>query len=141
MATDVKKIINDYVSAMNSHDVNKAVSLWADNGVYENLGTESVMHGKKELTDMLSASFVDIPDAKYELKSLFGANDWACTEWVLSGTHAHSSLSKIPATGKTFSLRGASIVQFRGGKIARETDYYNLTTFLQQVGLMPGQPK
>ena len=141
MTTDAKKISNDCIGAWNSHDVNKVVSFYTDDCFYEDLAFGIVNHGKKELTAFVNTSFVDMPDLKFEVKSVFGAGAWGVTEWVMSGTFAHSSLPAMPATGKTFSLRGASIVQFRGGKIARETDYYNLTTFLQQVGLMPAQPK
>ena len=85
--------------------------------------------------------FVDFPDFKIETKSAFGAGDWSGSEWVMSGTFAYSSIPSMTATGKTFSVRGASVTQLRNGKISRNSDYWNMTTFLQQVGLMPGQPK
>jgi hypothetical protein len=47
----------------------------------------------------------------------------------------------IPATGKTFSIRVAGIYELQDGKYSRETIYMNMVTFLQQVGLMPGQSK
>ena len=55
MATDVKKILDDFLLAMNSHDTNKAVSFWTDDCIYENWGSELVKHGKKELTDMINS--------------------------------------------------------------------------------------
>jgi hypothetical protein len=62
-------------------------------------------------------------------------------ERVDSGTFAHSHILAMTATGKTFSLRAASIVQLHKGKVIRQSDYYNAVTFMQQVGLMPMQPK
>jgi steroid delta-isomerase-like uncharacterized protein len=141
MATDVKKMMDDYVIAWNSHDVNKILSFVADDCTYEDLGLGIVNHGKKELTAFISSMLVDFPDFKFELKSVFGAGDWAGMEWVMSGTFAHSSIPGITATGKPFSIRGASIIQLHNGKISRSSDYYNMVTFLQQVGLMPGPPK
>jgi steroid delta-isomerase-like uncharacterized protein len=112
-----------------------------DDCVHEDLGSGAVSHGKKELTTFLNTIWGDFPDLNFELKSLFGAGDWVGKEYVFTGTHAHTSMHGIPATGKKFSLRGATIYQFRNGKIIHESAYYNMTTFLQQVGLMPGQPK
>jgi len=59
----------------------------------------------------------------------------------MSGTLAHSSIPGVPATGKKFSVRGAAITEFRGGKISRNTNYWNLASMLQQVGVMPGPPQ
>jgi len=33
-------------------------------------------------------------------------------------------------------VRGASVVEFRDGKISRESDYWDLATYLKQVGLI-----
>jgi len=49
-------------------------------------------------------------------------------------------MAGIPATGKKFSFRGANIQEYRNDKIKRETDYWNMMTFLQQVGLAPSAP-
>jgi len=141
MVEDMKKMLDEYMSAWNSHDTNKIVSFFTDDGVIEDLALGLVSNGKKELTDNNKSAFVDVPDMKFEVKSVFVSGDWAGMEWVMSDTHTNSRLSKIPATGKAFSVRGATVYQFHGGKIRRETDYYNLVTILQQVGLMPAQPK
>jgi predicted ester cyclase len=58
----------------------------------------------------------------------------------MSGTMAHSSIPGVPATGKRFSVRAASVMELRNGKIRRETDYYNPMTIMHQVGGMPSQP-
>ena len=141
MATDAKKMANDCNKAWNSHDVKKIMEFYTDDCIYEDVALGIVKHGKKELTDFLNSFFVDVPDVKFELKSVFGTGDWAGMEYVMSGTHVHSSIPTMPATGKTYSLRIASIVQLHKGKIIRQSDYWNMMTMLQQVGLMPGQPK
>lgn len=143
MAMDAKKMANECNKAWNSHDVNKILEFYTDDCVYEDLGNGIACHGKKEFTDYINSMFIDFPDAKWEVKSAFGNNDWAAIEWIMSGTHTKSTMTKnaIPATGKTFSVRQAGIHQLRNGKYSRETGYYNLVTVLQQVGLMPTPPK
>lgn len=141
MATDAEKMMKDYLAAWNSHDVNKILSFVTDDCVYEDMALGVVNHGKKELTAYINSMVVDIPDLKLEMKSAFGAGDWIGGEWVMTGTQAHSSHFGLPATGKRFSIRGASITELRYGKISRNTDYWNLASFLQQLGLMPVPPK
>jgi ketosteroid isomerase-like protein len=78
-------------------------------------------------------------DAVYDCN--FIAGDQGAGEWVMSGTFAQSTTPGVTATGKKFSVRGATINEFRGGKISRNTNYWNLAEFLQQVGLMPSPPQ
>ena len=141
MATDLEKMMNDYLAATNSHDMERILFFFTDDVVYEDVALGKVNHGKKELRDFFNSFFVDIPDIKIEVKSSFGAGDWSAGEWVMSGTFAHSSIPGLAATGKSFSVRGVSITEFRKGKISRNSDYWNMTSFLQQVGLMPPPPK
>jgi steroid delta-isomerase-like uncharacterized protein len=141
MATDTKNMLGEYMLAWNSHDVDKILSFFTDDCVYEDLGIGVVSKGKKELTGFVNSSLVGVPDVKFQVKSVFVAGDWVGSEYVMSGTFVHSTIPAMPATGKTFSIRCASILQLRKGKISRETDYYNLATLLQQIGLMPRQPK
>ena len=141
MATDVKKMMGELLSVWNSHDVNKIVYFFTDDGIFEDVAAGIVKHGKKEISDYLNSMFIDMPDFKFELKSVFGSGDWMGVEVVMSGTFAHSSMLGVPATGKTFSVRCAGIYQMRDGKISRKSVYMNMVTFLQQVGLMPTPPK
>jgi steroid delta-isomerase-like uncharacterized protein len=57
-------------------------------------------------------------------------------EWVMRGTHDRSG-PMLPATGKSLAIRGVSVGEMRDGKIVRNTDYWNMTEFLTQVGVMP----
>lgn len=141
MAKDTKKLINDYGLALNSHDVNKVISFWADEGIREDIPQGIVSNGKKEVAAFYTSMFVNFPDFKGELKSVFGAGSWAVVEYIMSGTQVNSNRFGKPTNGKPYSFRGAEIFQFSNGKIIRQSDYYNLLTPLQQLGLMPGQPK
>jgi len=135
MTTDIEKMFKDYTAAWNSHDVEKIAAFFTEYGVHEDVAVGSVYHGKDELKVGISPLFAACPDFKLELKSLFGTPDWVAQEWVMTGTQtgAFSGLG-IPPTGKSFSIRGASITKLRGDKIARNTDYWNLTSMLQQLG-------
>jgi len=141
MATDMEKMMKDYIAAWNSHDVNKILSFFTDDCVYEDAALGVVNHGKKELRAFAKFIFTDMPDFKLEIKSAFSAGDWAVDEAVMTGTFAHSSIPGMQATGKRFSVRAASIRELRKGKISRNTDYWDRVTYMQQVGAMPAPPK
>ncbi len=141
MASDMEKMMIDYLAAMNAHDVEKVLTFFTDDAVYDCMPRGKVSRGKKEIKDFLNSTNANFPDFKLEMKSGFNAGDWGAGEWVMSGTFAHSDIPEMPATGKKFSVRGASIIEFSGGKVSRHTNYWNLASFLQQVGLMPGPPQ
>jgi len=67
------------------------------------------------------------------MKSLVVTENTAATEWVSEGIQT-GRIGDLPASGNSFRLRGASILGFRDGKIATVTDYYDMSTFLRQLG-------
>ena len=139
MAAITAKVVKDYIAAINSHDVERIASFFTDDCVFEDQAFGIVSHGKKELKEIFTATFVASPDLKVKLKSFFSAGDWIASEWVMSGTSVGDFLG-VKGTGKKWSVRGASITQYSKGKIKRDSDYYNLITILQQTGLLPGTP-
>jgi steroid delta-isomerase-like uncharacterized protein len=133
-------IDNDVIAAWNAHDPDKILSFFSDDVLYEDLAIGKTMHGKQELAEFIKLTLNDIPDFHIEATSLIVSGDWVASEAIMSGTMAHSSIPGIPATGKSFSLRAASIMELSNGKIRRETDYYNAITMMQQIGAIPSQP-
>ena len=133
MATDVERMFEDYLAAWNSHDVEKIASFFTDDCVYEDVALGAVNRGKEQVRAYLSGTFNGFPDFKIERTSNFVAGDWRGAEWIMSGTHT-GDIPGLPVTGKSFSIRGASITKLRGGKIARNTDYWNLISMLEQLG-------
>jgi len=88
MATDAEKMMNDYLAAWNSHDVEKLLTFFTDDAVYECTPMGKVSRGKKEIKDFFSSTFgrrvgherhlcqQQHPwDASYR-QELFGARRW-----------------------------------------------------------------
>jgi steroid delta-isomerase-like uncharacterized protein len=109
--------------------VEKIISLFTNDCVYESLASGLVNRGNKQLGDYIKATFSWSPDLKFEMKSFFGTDKWIGTEWLMTGTHV-GALPGIPATNKRFSIRGTSVIELRKGKISRNSDYWNIMTFL-----------
>lgn len=140
MTNEIEKMIKDWTAAWNSHDLDKAISFYADDCILEDSGGGVVCHGKKELIALYKSTFIDFPDLRFESKSLFNTSNSVAWEWTMTGTHTHSSNPAIKATGKRFSVRGASIVEIHNLKVRQETLYIDSLTLMQQLGLVPSTP-
>ena len=62
--------MDDYLTAWNSHDINKILSFFTDDGIYEDVAHGIMNQGKKEITGYLNTSFIDFPDLKVEIKTI-----------------------------------------------------------------------
>jgi len=136
LATNVQRVYKDYIVAYNSHDVAKIGALWTEDAVWEDVASGQLAHGKKELLVSFRDIFAAVPNVTCELTFFFSAGNRIAAEWVETGTQT-GDWGGIPATGKSYSIRGASIAELKNGKISRETSYLNMADFLQQLGLMP----
>jgi len=137
MATSsLDRMFEDWAAAWSLHDVEKLLSLCTDDCVYEDVTMGALNRGKAEVKAFADAVFAAFPDFKVQLMSGFTADNWAGAEWTMSGTH-RGDLPGMPATGKSFSVRGSTVCELQAGKIKRNPDYWDMVTFLKQTGLMP----
>jgi steroid delta-isomerase-like uncharacterized protein len=132
------RILDEWATAWSapSHDIERVLALFTDDCLYEDVTMGVVNHGKGELKTFAELVFTVFPDFKIEMTSSFVSGKWAGGEWSMSGTH-QGAMPGLPATGRRFSVRGATILELQSGKIRRCSDYWDMTTFLKQVGLMP----
>jgi steroid delta-isomerase-like uncharacterized protein len=139
MATSaVEGVLDEWAAAWSAHNTEKILALYTDDCVHEDVTFGVVKHGKEALRAFAEGTFVVVPDFTVAVTARGGADTWGLLEWVLSGTH-HGNLPGLPATGKRFSVRGATIVELREGKIRRCSDYFDAATFMRQVGLLPAK--
>jgi steroid delta-isomerase-like uncharacterized protein len=72
----------------------------------------------------------------FTIKDVFGQGDKLVKYWNFKGTHTGEFFG-IPATGKTVSIDGTTLVRMANGKIAEERDFYDNLDFMTQLGLAP----
>lgn len=116
-------------------DVEKIVSYFAEECVCENVPREAVYHTKGGVLAYVRATYEAVPDLKVTATSIFVSGDWAACEWVMAGTTSMATPDS-PGAGKSFSVRGSSIIQLKDGKIRRLSDYWDRETFLRQIGVL-----
>ena len=130
--------LQEWAAAWSAGDADRLASIFTDDCVYEDVPMGVLTHGKAELRAFANGIFAVIPDFAVELTAHFAADGWAGLEWTMSGTH-RGDLPGLPATGKPFTLRGASILELSSGQLARCTDYWDMVSFLKQIGAMPSE--
>jgi steroid delta-isomerase-like uncharacterized protein len=133
--SQVGTLFDGWAAAWSSQDIDRILTLCTDDCIYEDVTMSAVSRGKSEIRTFAGAVFGAFPDFKIEMTTGFVAGDRAAAEWTMSGTHK-GDLPNLPATGKRFSIRGATICELRDGRIKRVSDYWDMVTFLKQIGLM-----
>jgi steroid delta-isomerase-like uncharacterized protein len=130
--------LEEWAAAWSAQDRDRLAAIFTDDCVYEDETMGVLTRGKAELKAFADGIFAAIPDFAVELSSRFTAGSWAAMEWIMSGTH-RGDLPGLPATGKPFALRGASILELSSGRLARCTDYWDMESLLRQIGAMPSE--
>ncbi len=81
------------------------------------------------------------PDFKVTTNRIFGEGEWACLEFVFSGTHKgpypSPSGRAIPPSGRPLRSSECEVFRVKGGKIVEIHAYWDELGYLQQLGAAP----
>jgi steroid delta-isomerase-like uncharacterized protein len=138
---DVNAFLTSYRDAWNSHDVDAIAGFFTDDGVYEDVAMARVNRGTDEIRAFAAETFKAFPDFALvdEGDPLVTDDTRYAVAWTMSGTHS-GEIPGLPITNKSWSIRGVSVGEITGDKIARNADYWNMADFLVQVGILPPMP-
>jgi steroid delta-isomerase-like uncharacterized protein len=131
-----EKIGRAWAAAWNSHRADAVAALFTADGVYEDVPTAAVNRGRAEIRAFAQFYFTAVPDLKITLVKSHVKGGHGSIEWIFSGTD-----KGVFGTGKKFAVRGATVLDLRGGKIVRNSDYWDLATVLRQLGLLSSPGK
>jgi len=130
---EIRRLVQELYAAWSLHQLERIDAIFTHDAAYEDVAADQVHRGTEEIKQLLRAAYAWAPDFRATMKSLIVADDCAATEWISEGIQT-GPIGDLPASGNSFRLRGASILTFRDGKIASVTDYYDMATFLTQLG-------
>lgn len=131
--TTIEKLLYRHIAAWSPTNVNTIDNVYTKNGIYEDVATRSIVQGREKIKKLIKDTFAAIPDFKVKITRWFSTNNRLACEWIMSGTQTGTSPGGMPASGKSFSVRGTSIAQIENGKFKHWTDYYDRYTFLSQL--------
>ena len=72
----------------------------------------------------------------FTLELLIAEGDKVAVLWTTRGTHV-GDFNGLPPTGKSYTIQGVDIFQFRDGRMAEHWDVVDMYGFLAQVGALP----
>jgi steroid delta-isomerase-like uncharacterized protein len=139
MSAGTTNLLDKWAQAWTAHDIPALVGLYRPDGIYEDAAFGSVAHGAAEIKAFAAGTFVGSPDFRITVTHRDLSATGGHIEWIMSGTQA-GAFPGLPATGKKFSVRGATILLIKDGKIVRSTDYWDAVTLMRQVGLRTVEP-
>lgn len=135
MANDARmeQFVRDYYAAMNSGDQESVWQFFEPDVIYEDRAVGHVYNGLGEYKNFANA-YVGALGLKFYLEDIHATDRGFGIAWRMDGTH-NADLPGMPATGRSFSVQGATIATVANGRIKHNIDYWNLGTLLEQLGL------
>ncbi len=91
--------------------------------------------GPEAVIDSVRGFTTAFPDLRIDVQRQFApSDDVSVIEYVFAGTH-RGQLETYAATGRRIEVVACSIIDARGGRIAREHDYYDVMAMMSQLGV------
>ena len=141
MATTDRDFFDGYLDAWNAHDPAAVARYMADDAIYEDVALGRVLHGPLAIAAFVEEATRASSDFLFEEVSLVTAGSDYANEWIMSGTNDRE-VQGVPATGRSFRVRGASVGKLdTSGRIVENRDYYNLAEMFAQLGIQPPAPR
>ena len=88
--------------------------------------------GLRQRADTLFAALKQ----RFTLELLIAESDKVAVLWTTHGTHV-GDFNGLPPTGKSYTIQGIDIFQFRDGRMAEHWDVVDIYGFLSQIGALP----
>jgi steroid delta-isomerase-like uncharacterized protein len=132
MASNNDNVLKELIDAENSHDIRKMLAHMTDDVVIEDVPFGMVMKGKDGVRQGFTGFFATAADFKVEPKSWVTSDRSFAVEVIFTGTQT-GNLPSLPATGKSFSVRGCSFGEFENGKVKERRDYWDSASLTKQL--------
>ena len=137
---DAPSIAHAWLDAFNSSDWQTAQAYLASDSVYEEYGTQRHVEGSQAIVDLYQAWKAAMPDVKGNVTNTYTSGDKVALEMAWDGTHTGPLVTPggtIPASGKRQHTPGVMTLEVQAGKIRKSSNYFDMLTFLQQIGAAP----
>ncbi len=128
------------VEAFNASDWEGCKAAMTPDSVYDEAATSRLLQGVENIIPCWQGWKEAMPDVKGTVTNVCAAGNTVLIEVTWKGTHTgplQSPSGTVPATGKEQTTRAAWVLNFDGGKINESRHYFDMLSFMQQLGLLP----
>jgi steroid delta-isomerase-like uncharacterized protein len=126
--------VEEYESAYAARDIDTLLTFYADDCTMEDVAMGNVANGKEEIRAGFQMVHSVMPNMTREITSSFGTGAYLCVEWSVKGDYT-GNIDGTQITDKNVAHRGVTVYELRDGKIIRESNYYDLNSFLRKLGI------
>jgi hydroxyacylglutathione hydrolase len=134
-----ESIARRYFAAIDTHDLEQAVALWADGG-RENVRGQVDVLAPEGVREFIGGLINAVPDLRMEVVSTTTEADRCGVQWRLTGTFAGpGGFAGVAPTGSPIELEGFDLITVRDGLIQSNDAFSDSTTFARQIGMLPPQ--
>jgi steroid delta-isomerase-like uncharacterized protein len=126
-----------WAAAWASGDPTQIAATYTGDAVFEEVPLGVTTHGQDELSSYLQGLKSAFPDFSLVVTDGFVTDDRAAAQWVVTGTYTGQFPGLPPGTGQHFSLRGASVLELKHGKVRDDREYWDAYAFLIALGVLP----
>jgi steroid delta-isomerase-like uncharacterized protein len=107
---------------------------------YDEVASHRKLEGVEPVLETWKGWATAFPDSKATFHAAHVAGDnTVILEITWNGTHTGPMMSptgdEIPATGKSLDMRSCIVSEIADGKVAKQTQYFDLLTMMTQLGL------
>jgi steroid delta-isomerase-like uncharacterized protein len=129
-------VARSYFEAAAARDPDGMASHWSADGV-EDLVPIGILRGPAEVRGFFTELFTAVPDFDFVVERITANERVAAVQWRASGTFEGGPFQGIDSTGRRVELRGCDCVEVDGGKLVRNTAYWDNMAFARSIGMMP----
>ena len=133
---DLTAHAKNLVEAFNNDDWEMTRELLGDS-TYNELGTQRSLASPDAIIEAMQGWKAAMPDVKGTVSSAVESGQEVVLELVWDGTQTGPMVTEqgtIPPSGKRQRTPAAFVFQFEGGKLKESRHYFDLLTFLKQIG-------
>ena len=136
MSESLDRFIQDLMTVWNSHDIDRAVKLYALDYVGEDVARAIRHQGQAGIRKFISTYLAAFPDLEFAADEIVSDGDRAALMWTARGTH-RGAIMNIPPTDRPIMIRGASLLTVKANLVHRATYIWDLAGLLRNIGLLP----
>jgi steroid delta-isomerase-like uncharacterized protein len=126
------RLHDQHLASQTQGDVNALHHDYAENAIVEDSMYDQPFVGRAAIISRKNVGMAAIPDLQINVLNRVAQNQQVMVEWVASGTHT-GDFPNLPASGRSFSIRGVTVVVRENGQIVRESIYYNMDDVRNQL--------
>ncbi|MDP9237527.1 MAG: ester cyclase [Chloroflexota bacterium] len=137
---DLIKVAKELVEAFNKEDWDRYMALYGTGSLYNEVGTGRQLRGKAEILPALQSWRKAMPDVRGTVTNAFATGNKAVLEVTWKGTQTgpmDGPGGTLPPSDKSQTTPAAWVFEFEGDKVKESRHYFDMMSFMQQIGAMP----